>query len=291
MGKLISRWYFPLALKSGGCMKILLASLLALSTNVYAQSEISEAAAEAEHYLTTFSPACMMADDEVYPRWQLELANFSQGELEGVIESEFNAKTPYSEIPYECSENPSPAPEAVQKAFLKQYPGIKGSKHGKAADNPCKLTEAELAAIGNYTGNGYYELNKNLREKNDTREACMKRSAMIATLNGALSKIAPYMGYVRRNVQLPEKVLEYYKPGQVVRESSYLSTSTALVFQGTNTRFIILGKNCVNVEVHSSAYGEKEVLCPANSEFVVMARKTMKSGYHTIETILMEQIR
>ncbi len=230
------------------------------------------------------SNLCMIDENEVFPQFSLDLVNHSYDELQAILEKETTVQASTT-APYECNSNSVSAPESIQEKSI----AITGKSYSSSTvQHDCSFTQAENSAIKYYTGSGYTELNRALRNKVSAQDICNRFAPVIETLNGALTKIKPFTGFVRRGTSLPLEVIrDFYKVGQVVREKAFVSTSAAHGFSGS-VRFVILSKNCVNVDPISINRGEKEVLCPAGSEFVVMAKKLIAGN---VTAILMEQIK
>lgn len=134
-----------------------------------------------------------------------------------------------------------------------------------------RLTSADRKALGDYTGSGYLELNNALRAGKLTPEL----QARVDAINAALAKLPDYKGPVSRGTTLPAETLEKYKPGAVITEDAFTSTSkeTSKAFTG-NTRFEILSKTGKFVEKYTKIPGEQEVLFPPGVRFSVIERST-----------------
>ena len=77
-------------------------------------------------------------------------------------------------------------------------------------------------ALADYTGSGYEDLNRALRS--DALDA--SHHARIDALNNALEKLPAYQGPVIRGTNLPPEVLDQYRPGEIITEDAFLSTTT-----------------------------------------------------------------
>lgn len=94
---------------------------------------------------------------------------------------------------------------------------------GRQLDVPLgmPLNEADRAALIDYTGPGFRDINPALRS-GIVDDAMQVR---VDAITSALDKLPPYQGVVYRGVDLPPQVLADYQPGQVVSDSAFTSTS------------------------------------------------------------------
>lgn len=128
------------------------------------------------------------------------------------------------------------------------------------------ITVYEAASITHYSNGGYRSLNKALRA------GVMTEAQYNATkdLNEALSKLPPYQGTTRRGTSMPSSEFAKYKPGMVVEERGFTSTSTVKGFSGEHV-FEVHGKTGRLIESLSYHTQEKEVLFRAGSRFKVVS--------------------
>lgn len=146
------------------------------------------------------------------------------------------------------------------------------------------LNSDDLAALAHYTGPGYKDLNSALRE--GALEA--SQQARADALNKALEKLPPYEGTVVRGTNLPAEVLEQYRPGEIITESAFTSTSMdhavaqSATFAG-NAEFRILSTTGRDVSSVSMFPDEHEILFPAGSKFYVVNKIV---DPHTGKTII-----
>lgn len=135
------------------------------------------------------------------------------------------------------------------------------------------LNSDDLAALAHYTGPGYQDLNFALRE--GALDA--SQQARVDALHKALEKLPMYEGAVVRGTNLPADVLEQYRPGEIITEPAFTSTSTdhtvaqSPTFAG-NTEFRIWSTTGRDVSSVSMFPGEQEILFPAGSKFYVVSK-------------------
>jgi hypothetical protein len=144
--------------------------------------------------------------------------------------------------------------------LIKAY-GSKASDLAQTAAQRMKgvsgIGVADAVHIRAYTNGLYGELNSALRS--DTLTA--KQAEQFKGLKAALEKLPAYVGDTKRGAHLGEKERNYYKPGMVVQEKGFASTTSGTPRSG-NTQFIVSGKTGRDVSKLSQYPGEKEVLYP-----------------------------
>jgi hypothetical protein len=157
--------------------------------------------------------------------------------------------------------------------------GDGGASHGSRADGGDyrtaihSLTSDDLLALADYTGSGYQDLNSALRS--DALDA--SQHARVDALNNALEKLPAYDGLVIRGTNLPPEVLAQYRPGEVITEDAFLSTTTnpavarSPSFAG-NVEFRIMSSTGRDISSISMFPGEQEILFPAGSKFLVVSK-------------------
>jgi hypothetical protein len=129
----------------------------------------------------------------------------------------------------------------------------------------------DLAALADYTGPGYQDLNHGLR--NFSMDA--SQLARVDAVNAALEKLPVYEGPVIRGSDIPAEMLELYRPGESITEHGFLSTTTDLTvarspaFAG-NVEFRILSKSGRDISPYSIFPAEQEILFPSGTEFYVV---------------------
>lgn len=136
------------------------------------------------------------------------------------------------------------------------------------------LTEAERYAISRYTGSGFMDMNEQLRQGVMTEETYKR----IKDADTGLSKLPGVRGVSYRGTDLPITIADKYKPGMIVHELAFMSTSAskAGAFSG-DTEFIVHGTSGRDVTLYSSHKGEKEILFPYGTMFKVTS--VVKDGY------------
>jgi hypothetical protein len=149
------------------------------------------------------------------------------------------------------------------------------------------FTAEDLSALADYTGSGYQDLNNALRI--DALDA--SQQARVDALNRALEKLPAYEGPVVRGTNVPQEVLDGYKPGEVVSEPAFMSTSTnpavaqSPTFAG-NVEFRILSTTGRDISSLSLFPGEQEILFPPGAKFYVLSKTVdPQTGRTIIEMI------
>jgi hypothetical protein len=143
-----------------------------------------------------------------------------------------------------------------------------GLKLLPGAEGPPPLNVAEQAAVRFYTGRGYERMNLTLRGATPMVPEVGRR---IETLSSALAKLPDHIGWVHRGAHLTPGQLGRYRPGAVIREHPFTSTSVAAEerFSG-NTHFIIRSYSGRDIGAHSQVPAEREVLFDRSTRFKVM---------------------
>lgn len=150
--------------------------------------------------------------------------------------------------------------------------GDGGLADGHADPNPhVPFNSDDLAALADYTGSGYQDLNDALR--NGTVDA--SQAARVDALNRALEKLPPYEGPVIRGSDIPAEVLARYKPGSVITELGFVSTTmnpavAQLPTFAGNVEFKIMSTSGRDISSLSTFPAEQEILFPAGTKFYVV---------------------
>ena len=124
-----------------------------------------------------------------------------------------------------------------------------------------ELTEAERAAIEDYSGTGYLDLNSGLREGSVSPE----QRARAEAISAGLAKLPPFEGEVYRGADIDPQIGERYRAGAVVTEDAFTSTSRTLPFEG-NTYWTIQSRQGRDISA-ISRLPEDEVLFDRGSRF------------------------
>ena len=184
-------------------------------------------------------------------------------------------------------------PELPPQHAKLHEPGDKGGEHDGPADggdHPSlsdPLHPHDLSALADYTGFGYGDLNDALR----SNAVDASQHARIEAIKNALQKLPPYRGPVVRGTDLSPEVLAQYRPGEVITEKAFVSTTTnpavarSTAFSG-NVEFRIVSFTGRDVSSVSIFPGEREILFPPGTHFFV-AGKTIDplTGKTIIEMI------
>ncbi|MEZ0351678.1 ADP-ribosyltransferase [Mycobacterium sp. pR1184] len=147
--------------------------------------------------------------------------------------------------------------------------GLADSSAGPDAHVP--LSSDNLAALADYTGCGYQDLNHGLRNFSVDES----QIARVEAINAALEKLPAYQGPVIRGSDIPVEMLEQYKPGEVIVERAFLSTTmnpavAQLPTFAGNVEFQILSKSGRDISSYSMFPEEQEVLFPPGTQFYVV---------------------
>lgn len=155
------------------------------------------------------------------------------------------------------------------------------------------LTDTDRAALHDYTTNdGYTTMNPFLRDSSGYSDADkLTIQARADAVSDGMAKLPAEPGQTYRGVEYSDDVLDKYRPGEIVTERAFTSTSRdAGVAKGTfdgNTLMVINGKNGKDIAPFSK-YPEAEILYDKGSNFKV----TGKSWSPTMGkwVILMEEV-
>lgn len=136
------------------------------------------------------------------------------------------------------------------------------------------LNSDDLGALADYSGPGYRDMNNALR----SGEMDASQQVRIEAVKTALAKLPPYEGPVVRGTNLPPEVLARYRPGEVITEDAFLSTTTNVgvarspTFTG-NVEFRILSKSGRDISSFSLFPEEREILFPPGTKFYVSSKR------------------
>lgn len=155
-------------------------------------------------------------------------------------------------------------------AFAKRLVG--GSEVGMVASSgaadsgQAELNATDRAALADYTGDGFSEINEGLRAGKMSKDV----QERAARLSDALGKLPDHSGEVFRGTTLTSDQIASYVPGQFRVEKAFTSTSSdrSQAFDG-NMFFIMYSRSGKDVQKFSQMPGESEVLFDRGSTFYV----------------------
>lgn len=129
-----------------------------------------------------------------------------------------------------------------------------------------KLPAGELQAVRSYTGNGYVQINDNLRAGDPPSPKAKKIDQAIAKSRTTQDII------VQRGAYLKGDVVSQLKVGDTFQDKGFLSTSTAHGFGGSVRMRILVpkGNPALSVSRISHHKGEKEVILPRNQKLKIV---------------------
>jgi phage-related protein (TIGR01555 family) len=144
----------------------------------------------------------------------------------------------------------------------------------KQAATKVGLSVAEVALISAYTGSHYGPVNAQLRSGAITKQ----NYAYANRLDKALRKLPASKGTTYRKANLPADVAAKYKPGMIIAERAFTSSSKQSHIWHGEYRYEIEGKSGRDVQNISTHKSEAEVLFPMNTHFEVISvsGKTIK---------------
>jgi hypothetical protein len=141
------------------------------------------------------------------------------------------------------------------------------------------LTDTDRAAIHDYTGHGYRDMNQYLRESDSPAWFPYQRERYVEDadqVSAGLAKLPPDPGTTYRGVELSPADLDRYQVGQEVTERGFTSTSRdERVATGTfdkNTLMVVTGQNGKDVDPYSYNQGELETLYDKGTTFEVTGK-------------------
>jgi hypothetical protein len=150
----------------------------------------------------------------------------------------------------------------------------------QAGKLPKEMDDDEIEALRLYNGGIYEQLNARLRNNLTLSRITPQERRILAAANlldGALDKLPKYEGEVHRGTNLTALALRAYKPGAVVTEQPFTSTSTDMrrAFKG-NVLFTIRSKSGRLIEKLSLHEHEREVLFKSGTRFIVKDVQTVR---------------
>lgn len=187
--------------------------------------------------------------------WELKK---KQDEEKAALEEAF-AKNPELKTHY----------EAIEALF-----GGKGTTDAYVANAKKKLkasgldkymTPEEAVGVIAYTGSHYGAVNDQLRKGQMT----VAQYKLQKSINAGLDKMPAYEGTTYRKASLTPEQFALYKPGMVVEERGFTSTSKNKGTWSGSHQYTIHGKSGRDVQPISNHHGEAEVLFKSGTRFYV----------------------
>lgn len=142
------------------------------------------------------------------------------------------------------------------------------------------ITGFQAALISNYSDGGYVSINKALREGAWTP----KQHVYVKMVNKALAQMPKFEGTLKRGTNLTPAQIAKYKPGHIIQEEAFMSTSPTNPFGG-NVEYTVkaIGKRAAHIQKLSQHAGENEVLYQARTFFKVNKVSKRPNGTTHIE--------
>jgi hypothetical protein len=138
------------------------------------------------------------------------------------------------------------------------------------------LSLTDTSAIAAYSGSGYKQINKSLRA------GAMHEHewGYVNNLNSALEKLPKHVGTVFRKADVPADVLALYKPGMIIEERGFTSTSKSSSVWSGSSRYEIVSKTGRDISHLSTHPSENEVLFRSGTRFRVKNVVEKSGTYH-----------
>ena len=173
---------------------------------------------------------------------------------------------------------------AVGKASAADYSRV-GATRLKGMGKEGVMTPAEAGMIVAYTGSAYQTLNAQMR----TGSMDEHLWDMANGLNEALSKLSAREGITYRHAGQAALNKEFYKPGRIVEERAFTSTSKSSSFaEDGAVTYEIKGYTGRDVTALSKYKSENEVLFRSGTRFKVTSAESKSDGRLHVK---MEEIR
>jgi len=131
------------------------------------------------------------------------------------------------------------------------------------------LTPEAAMPIIAYSGSHYGVLNDQLRKGQMT----MAQYKFAKSLNAGLDRLPAHTGTTFRKANISPEQLALYKPGMVVEERGFTSTSKSQGTWSGSTQYIVHGKTGRDISKISSHKSEQEVLFKSGTRFLVESVK------------------
>lgn len=150
-----------------------------------------------------------------------------------------------------------------------------------------ELTSGDKFELNNYTGTAHKHINSFLRNPKDweegdkyleyglyTRPNPADMRAQADRVSTALGKLPPRPGQTYRGVDLSDDLVKQYRPGQVVTERGFTSTSAdASKSFDRNSLMVITGHTGRNISEYSRNPSEQEILYDKGTDFQVISNE------------------
>jgi len=178
--------------------------------------------------------------------------------------------------------------EAVEKAGVRESEPIalkaadEAVIRGGTGPGSHGLSAADQAALREYTGPSYRDINAYNRGAPMSPEQAAHLEERSAAISTALGKLPPHEGTVYRGGSFSEDLLSRYKPGEILTEDAFTSTSRVRGFKG-NTQFEIVSSNGKYIAPFAEPRfrHQEEVLFDRGTQFRVLAHD-LRDGKHFI---------
>lgn len=148
--------------------------------------------------------------------------------------------------------------------------------------NTSELNAADQAALTEYTGWGYNELNDALRRGNPSPAQRERIDAVAA----ALTKLPDYRGEVYREANLTGPEIAVYEAGKIITEPAFTSTYADSRAMSGNTEWVIESRSGKSIAEHSDVPNENEILFAPGTQFKVTSVDKKTSVYHDSVTVI-----
>lgn len=169
------------------------------------------------------------------------------------------AKNPDLKTHYEAMESLFSGKSAAASYIANAAAKLKQAKLDK------HLTPEEAVGVIAYTGSHYAALNDQLRKGQMT----VPQYKLMKSINAGLDKMPAYEGVTYRKASLTPEQFALYKPGMVVEERGFTSTSKNQGVWSGSHHYTVHGKSGRDVQKISNHKNEAEVLFKSGTRFYV----------------------
>jgi hypothetical protein len=174
------------------------------------------------------------------------------------------------------SVNPAPGVDIARRAYRAKWPTTV-EDHTRLDDLRKRWTvtgrmlDQELSALERYASPDGALFNAALRTGDEV--ALAEAESVLRNLSSALNKLPNYQGLVIRGVDIESSnlgiLLDQYKPGTVIREPGFITTST----KGTSANVQFYINSTQGKDISPVVSGQQVVVFPAGEAFRVAARE------------------